>query len=297
MSEAPMFPNFRPLRISDRPIVGAITHPYPPYSDFNFASLFCWNFDSRVQWSLLENMFVIRFAEYRTGSLALSLIGNGDSDAAVNALMQFAESEGLPRRLDLVPEIVAAGLDSRRWDIKEEIDHHDYILDTDLVARSWRKLRQRSNNFWRRNPTCETTTGYLAGDRRTRNASLDLFDHWITNRQNAQYREERSAFERALYFAAELDLIATGIWSRDRLVALAILENLNHGWAMAHFSKADLAFDSDGYAALNREVCRTLMLVGVDYLNIEQDLGLPGLRTSKVRLHPVNFLKKFSIEG
>ena len=297
MSEAPTFPDFQPLRIADRPIVVATTRSYPPYSDFDFASLFCWNVDSRVEWSLLGEILVVRFAEYRTGSPALSLIGNRDLDRAVNTLMKYADSEGLPRRLNLVPEIVASGLDSRRWDIKEEADHHDYILDTDLVARSWRKLRQRSNNFWRRHPTCETSTSYLAEDRRTRDASLVLFDNWLRGRPITQHDKERSAFERALHFAPELDLIATGIWSGNRLVSLGILENLNNGWAIAHFSKADTVFDSDGYAALNRVVCQNLISVGVRFLNIEQDLGLPGLRTSKVRLHPVSFLKKFSVEG
>jgi hypothetical protein len=46
---------------------------------------------------------------------------------------------------------------------------------------------------------------------------------------------------------------------------------------------------------VNREFCR-LLFCDCYYVNREQDLGEPGLRSAKLSYHPVELVKKFRVQ-
>jgi len=48
------------------------------------------------------------------------------------------------------------------------------------------------------------------------------------------------------------------------------------------------------YAAINQEFCRQAW-AEVEFVNREQDLGEPGLRTAKMSYHPHHLVEKFRI--
>ena len=55
MSPIPCFPTFKKLELSDKNVIENVTSQFNAYSDFNFASL--WNYDteSTIEWSLLHD--------------------------------------------------------------------------------------------------------------------------------------------------------------------------------------------------------------------------------------------------
>ena len=44
IAQIPMFPTFKRLELSDYEDVVALTKGLPPYSDFDFGSMYAWNF-------------------------------------------------------------------------------------------------------------------------------------------------------------------------------------------------------------------------------------------------------------
>lgn len=54
----PTFPEFKPIEITDKEEVENFTKNYPPYSDFNFISLFCWDVDGKRRLSWLNGNWV-----------------------------------------------------------------------------------------------------------------------------------------------------------------------------------------------------------------------------------------------
>jgi len=78
-------------------------------------------------------------------------------------------------------------------------------------------------------------------------------------------------------------------------VALSILEIIDNKYAFTHFEKADIANFPGIGSFLNQQVASLLASHGIQYINIEQDLGIAGLRMSKRSYFPCGYLRKFSV--
>ena len=50
----PTFPEFKPLELSDKNDVENFTSKFPPYSDFNFVSMWCWDIKEEMRISLFD---------------------------------------------------------------------------------------------------------------------------------------------------------------------------------------------------------------------------------------------------
>ena len=70
-------------------------------------------------------------------------------------------------------------------------------------------------------------------------------------------------------------------------------ERLNESTAVIHLEKADPELRGL-YVLINQQFCREAW-AGVNFVNREQDLGEPGLRTAKMSYHPHHLVEKFRI--
>jgi hypothetical protein len=90
-------------------------------------------------------------------------------------------------------------------------------------------------------------------------------------------------------------LVGAGIFADDILVAVSILEVVDNQYAFTHFEKADMTNFPGIGSFLNQQVANLLASRGIQYINIEQDLGIAGLRMSKRSYFPCGYLRKFSV--
>lgn len=77
----PQFPEFKIVEVGDREAVESHTHRYPPYSDFNFTSLWAWDTSNERMISELNGNLVVRFTDYATNEPFLSFLGTNKNDA------------------------------------------------------------------------------------------------------------------------------------------------------------------------------------------------------------------------
>ena len=63
---------------------------------------------------------------------------------------------------------------------------------------------------------------------------------------------------------------------------------------MGHFAKCDAEFSGLSHY-LYQATARAMSDRGGRYLNVQEDLGIAGLRTFKMLLRPVSFLKKYAV--
>ena len=77
--------------------------------------------------------------------------------------------------------------------------------------------------------------------------------------------------------------------------ALSVYERMNHDTAVIHFEKGMPGYRGI-YQAVVNEAAKVLAEDFV-YINRESDLGLPGLRTAKQRLHPHHMVELYYVEG
>jgi len=298
----PQFPRFRRLDLADGPAVRSLTERIDPYTDFEFASLWCWDVNSDTEVSVLDGNLVARFRNYQPGQPFLSVAGATVSRAHLGRLLEFAAAEGDLDRLRLVPACVVDGVaGADDFVLEGDRDNYDYVVSTaalaDLHPRVFPKKRKLVERFRAAHPKHAVRLLDLedAADRRPVEA---LFDSWLagSGQTEAEVASERFALQRMLRDARWFPALhALGIVDRAELIAFSLFEApVRHGFATSSFQKADRSHDGV-YAALTHEAAKQAAALGCRYFNFQQDLGVEGLRSSKLSWHPVRFLEKYSV--
>ena len=82
---------------------------------------------------------------------------------------------------------------------------------------------------------------------------------------------------------------------RNSLSAFWILGILEDGYSISHFEKADTVSHQGVFAFVKKQVAHLLTEKGTTHVNLELDLGIPGLRRSKSSYAPHKHLRKYVV--
>ena len=296
----PMFPDFKFLEMEDRDLVEHLTRPFPPYSDFNFVSMWSWDTYKLCRLSTLHGNLVVRFTDYITGDPFYSFIGRNKVNDTVLTLFEYMEDQGLPPRLKLMPEMVAHSVSLRDLSFELDDSNYDYVLPVErlkeLAGSEFSNKRWRVSQFTRRfDPT------FVPLNLRSQSVQariLDVFDRWARFRgiENPREENEYQALCRLLMASENFrNLVSFGTFVQDRMVGFVIAEDLRNGYAIGHFTKADIALHSGIYTYMVQQIAGALRERGCVQINTEQDLGHKGLRENKSSYGPLNHLRKYVI--
>ena len=86
-----------------------------------------------------------------------------------------------------------------------------------------------------------------------------------------------------------------GLFVKDELIGFTINEPFGAKWYSAYFGKADPAYHG-AFSVLENETAKNMFKKGFEYANLEQDLGIPGLRKTKQLWRPSRMLFKYSVK-
>lgn len=292
----PVFPAFKSLELTDKSEVEEHLYKFPPYSDFEFASLWSWNVQENMEVSWLHENLIVRFTDYVTGAFFYTFLGDQMVSETANELLALSEEQGYGPFLHLVPEATASLLDPAEYDIRESRDHFDYLYEIEQhVTYAGGKLKSRRNflnGFLKQYPHYGAVALDLT-DELTRREILELCRRWEENKGFPIPNEQR-ALCRFLDIASEFNYSAVGITVDSALAGFCTTVLLNEGRANALFEKVDVRYHGI-HALLRHEVAKNLLRSGYTHLNYEQDLGILSLRQSKMAFNPTGFLKKYSV--
>jgi hypothetical protein len=292
----PRFPNFKRLELADQQAISDFTSGYPLYSDFDFASLWCWDVVGQTSWCMHNGNLVISMRDYSSSNPILTILGTADVDSAVGDLLAWAAARGLPACLFLVPEVTAHLLDDEQYQVAPSRDHFDYLYDVaNHVRYEGTRLKSHRANvkaFERRYGPCRVQT--LEGDLGSiTDQLLELWAKWERHAARP-ISDEETAFRRFLVSAGSLNHLTTCVYLGRSLAAfdVTVFDGSLRGNSL--FAKADVRLRGI-YSVLQREVSRCLLERGCECINFEQDLGLPGLRQAKLSFQPTSFLRKYIV--
>ncbi len=297
----PTFPQFKPLELADQADIEKFTINYPPYSDYNFTSMWCWNTANGIRLSTLNNNLVVKFADYITGKNFYSFLGINDRDATLNTLFEHIDAtKPHLRYLKLVPEVTLGDYTSRAVKIYPDRDNFDYVYSVEkLETLAGGKLAAKRNYVKRFKAYYQSTLIELdLKQEKTMEQIRELFFIWVMrhDRPLAEFQHEFVALNRFLKLDDYSNFLSLGIFIDGALCAFWLLEIVDQIYAMSHFQKARTADFIGINAYLLQEGALILAERGIQLINYEQDLGLAGLREAKLDFAPVDYLKKFIIE-
>ncbi len=298
----PIFPKFKKLELEDKELIEKYTLRYGGYSDFNFVSLWSYNTEDDITISILNDNLVVRFRDYITNEKFYSFIGINKVAETIDTLLVHSEYEGISPQLKLIPEINIHLLKNElkdKFDIQEDKDNHDYILSVSehstLQTSKFYKHRKVINIFYRNNP--EFSVKELAlSDKKVAKELLNLFYLWENKKgkKRSDTFHELVALNRTIKDFTHLKLVVLGVYNQDQLIGI-IVADVNHSkYIESHFLK----YHPDYYGMnhlLHHLLAKHLVNKDFKYVNIEQDLGIEGLRKSKESAKPIGYLKKYTI--
>jgi hypothetical protein len=299
----PEFPKFKSVELSDKKDIEKFTSKHPPYSDFNFISMWSWDIRGEMRISELNNNLVVRFTDYISGEPFYSFLGDNKVNETVEALLKLSKKEGLKPVLRLVPEVSLKNIDSQKFKIKEDPDNFDYIYDVPMLASlkgtKYETHRNLINQFKRNNSDWRAVKINVS-EILHKNEVISLFTHWVINKNHSliiqEYKNEFLALNKLLSVEQpeKFNLSCFAIYAKQDLVGFIINEKIGK-YNIIHFEKADIGCKG-AYPLLMQENLKVLEKEGIECLNFEQDLGIEALRFTKRKFCPSSFLKKYRIE-
>lgn len=295
----PEFPEFKKLELSDKKDIEKFTKKFPPYSDFNFVSMWSWDTKGEMRISALNKNLVVRFTDYITNKPFLSFIGENKLLETAKKLISFSKENYQVDSLRLIPEEEANILSKLEFQILPDIDSHDYIFSVEDLSNMHKWSKHKSSKGIEQ--FLKLHTDYLVkissiGEIQ-KDESKEMFKKWAINKNINDHfgLNEYKAFERFLEIKDE-NIEVVSLYKNNQLIGFTAYEIISEDYAVAHFSKANTKHHSAIYDILNWEEAKSLKTKGIKYYNWEQDLGIPGLRESKKKYKPCHFLKKFIVK-
>ncbi len=287
---------FAPLAMEDRIAVGeALKLEQPRTSELTFSNLFMWREHYRPQLGEVAGCLAVVCHIPGEEPFALPPFGPGDHAAAVEGLCRALHAAGAAPRVARASAGLVQALDQRRYAITPTPEQSDYVyLARELCELPGRRFHKKKNHLNRFQKNYQYEFRWL--DENLVEAVLDMQNAWCELRDCRNHpglASEDQAIWTALTNFDRLGYQGAAIMIDGCVEAFTLGEPLNDTTAVVHIEKANP--DIDGlYAAINQLFCQGAWSQ-MEYVNREQDLGVPGLRRAKQSYQPHHMVDKHLI--
>jgi uncharacterized protein len=257
---------------------------------FTFSSLVSWENLYRYQWAVVDETLLLKLTNVEEKVEHLMLPFGAFPIDLQNKIIRYAQSLSYKLMIyGVSDEFIYKYPEFVSYFEKAEIREFDnYIYLTESLAllkgREFQNKRNLINQFEANNTwTCEPISEINIPD------CIHILNT-IYNTQDLEADFYLSYEVKALNFVLKhFDLLMEeGILIRvnGSPVAFSIYEQLNTSTYVVHFEKAMKEYKGL-YQLVNRETAKIILLKGFKYINREEDLGIEGLRKSKLSYHPI----------
>ncbi len=264
--------------------------------EYSFVNLNLWG---RQMAAFLEDFMVI-FAQYDRSTVYPFPLGQGNIKPVLDAIIADARSRGIPCRISsMTPEDCALleRLYPGQFRFHTNRDNYDYVYRIEDLAQLRGKRYQSKRNFVNRFRASHPETRLLPLDESTLPAAKALVQQWHSEKLAADpladLHLEQVALERAFAHWQTLGLEGLVLMEGEKPLAFTMGSFLSENTFDIHFEKAILGEDGT-YAAINNAFAQYLSekYPQLQYLNREDDMGVPGLRKAKLSYHPDHLVEK-----
>ncbi|HCS78274.1 TPA: hypothetical protein DIV55_00855 [Patescibacteria group bacterium] len=299
----PQFPNFQKIQIADKPFFDSYLKSFPPYSDFNFVSLWSYN-DGDNRFCMLNENLVIKLSDYMTNKPLYTFLGKKRVLNTLNTLIDFVSKMGVEPKLKLLPEFnINNSINSlqKHFLISEDTNSFDYILLIDNMVDLNGPNYKMHRNMIRKFSKQVKKFDFIELDLKepfVKKQILNLSYYWAQRKGKTieEAETELTAIKNLLNDFINFNLSAYGLYIDNELAAFFIMEivHKHNRYAIGHFRKANTTYPGI-FQFMDHKVAQALKKNNCIYFNYEQDLGIESLRKAKLSWHPAFFLKKYTV--
>jgi len=287
---------FKEVRVEDKDIIDKYLQAEGKImADRCFATLCIWQEIYETKYCIVDDMLVIKYENEGYGIYSAPM-GFGDFQSVVGQIVEYAKIcdtkfkiiDITPEKIDVFKKCCDMEITYARWSC-------DYIYETEsMISLAGKKLHAKRNLVNRFKTDYEGRWEYrdidFSSDRELIFEYLEKFRERSGMSEDA-YRDELLAITRAFDYSTALEIYGGMILIDGEVSAFTIGAPQNSDATDILFEKA--FFDVKGlYQIIFNEFCKN-RLSTYKYINREEDLGIEGLRKSKLSYNPVFLTDKY----
>ncbi|MFH1387018.1 MAG: phosphatidylglycerol lysyltransferase domain-containing protein [bacterium] len=308
----PEFPNFRPLELADRLWLGRhLRHHHPTVCELNLGNLYIWQDFDKPRIACLNKNFCILISPDNELPYFLEPLGNNKLEETIEILLKHTPRlsrvnenfiNKLPANKSPHQNLSASGgvfWCGDKYKVHALRSQFDYLFTTIELAQLKGRKYDGKRNHIKRFIKHFSDHKFIPLLPDHFDPALKLFEKWFAVRSESRFfpklahTAQKKAITKAFENYSELKFIGGALLSGDKLLGFTLGSPLNSETASVHFAYGDP--DAPGVAqTLLWEACNKTFS-GFKYVNLEQDLGIPGLRTAKLSYHPLKLVEKFEV--
>ena len=290
----PKYPKFKFVEYSDLSAIAEHLDKYPcPICELNIPNIFIWKDFDRPQITTINDNLCIYVSPSNESSYFLEPVGTSKFKETVEICLRHA------RKISRASELFALKLDPARYLVTEIRNQFDYIYSTrdlaELKGRKYDGKRNHIKRFKERFPEYK----YIELIKSYKVEADGLFEHWFAQRKSSRhfpklaYTSQKRAIDTAFEYFDKLGFDGGAICIGGKMKGFTISSWLNKDTRSVHFLYGDPSAKGISQVLL-WEACNKTY-AQAKYLNLEQDLGIPGLRKAKLSNYPLKLEKKYEI--
>jgi len=270
-----------------------------------FENIFVWATDGTIKCSVNGDIIYL-LAKFKGRQFFLPPLTKRKSCfcLAVNNLLEWCKRENVRFKIAGVTKemINMLGECADKFEVIHDRNFSEYLYEPNsLITLAGKKLHGKRNHL---NRFLKAGYDYRFRDYEARDfdSVMKLVDEWQKGQENASYLDsviERKAIAKALEYCKELGLLSSVIEIRDsetrdyKIVAWTLGYITFNNIGNVVFEKADKNYEGI-YAAINNFFVKD-KFANCKLVNRQEDLGIEGIRKTKLAYRPIGFVDKYII--
>ncbi|MGL4687580.1 MAG: DUF2156 domain-containing protein [Fusobacteriaceae bacterium] len=285
--------NWKDLTIDSKEIISSYTENKFEICDYNFSNLYLWSLGDKLKYAVEDEFLYIKGDYLGEDSylMPISLKDNFEIQQMIEAIDKII---GEKKNLDLIPEKIKIKLEN--YYVFEEMENSfDYIyLMEDLAFLKGRKYSKKKNklNQFNKNYT------YIY-EQINENNLLEVIEFqkkWCKERECDSIdtlRKENIGLSKIFENFTNLKIKGGMLKVDNEVIAYALGEELTKDMFVVHVEKANEEYKGS-YQAIN-SIFLEKECFEYQYINREDDSGVPGIKQAKESYYPIRMEKKYKI--
>jgi len=279
----------RPLQINDKSMVEKRNLLYNiRMSELNFTNLYAWR--DKYDFHLHEIGDVLFIVNKKEDRFYFSQPLGETEDLRTILLNLMADFDIGSCCLKKCDQAMVKVLEDLDLEVSSEAirDDYDYIYDFESLRSLRGKANHKKKNHVNKFLKSYDWTYEIMGPA-TFDGVYQVMDTWFEGDKD---QEEYRAIDRVIRAWDQLSVCGGLLYVDSKPVAFAIGEIYHEDTLLMHFEKGDTAYHGV-YSMMTHEFLSRFE--NIKYVNREQDLGIEGLRKSKLSYHPIGFIEKYNV--
>jgi len=292
---------FKKLCLEDKKSIDKYIYPYKFLScEYSFTSLYIWKDACDIQYTIYKQALILKKKDFDGNYHFMQPLGYVSEDLReiIEKLKAYREENDMKYLFKDLEESFIEEFNpllnkKNEFCVEEDRDNFDYLYEAKkLMTLSGKKLHSKKNHYnaFTKNYNYEVVE---LNDERIINDVRDAAQRWYedTNEKDIKLYYELVAIKDIINNMNLLNLNGVAVYVDGKVAAFSIGESLNEKLAVIHIEKGDKSING-----IYSFIAKTLIdkcFNNAEIINREQDLGIDGLRKSKMSYYPLKLEKKF----